>query len=166
MKSAQPKKDSFNDLYGTRYLSAADIPKGGMAATIESYELEDLKDKQSGASRRRVVLTLEDVKKQLVINKTNAMALAEAYGMDYDAWVGRNIDLSVIKTQMGDGIKVTPQDDPDDDNEQANEHAREEMEQDEEESDPEAKPEEDDNDQPPRRTFRAKPSNHKKGARP
>jgi hypothetical protein len=75
--------------------------------TIESVNTRDIK------GRQKIVAAFKEIPDVLVLNKTNALILAEAFGDDTDAWVGKQITLVPTKrTFQGtlvDAIEVVPQ---------------------------------------------------------
>jgi hypothetical protein len=44
----------------------------------------------------------------LVTNKTNATALAGSFGQDRSNWIGVEVDLYSVPTQLGEGIRLRP----------------------------------------------------------
>jgi hypothetical protein len=90
--------------YGGKWLKADDIPMPrGIRTTIDEVTEEELgrgADKQT-----KLVAWLKGQDKGLVLNKTNATALAELYGDESDDWAGKPIALTVGKA-MFEGKKV------------------------------------------------------------
>jgi hypothetical protein len=101
----------FDDMYGSKFFGAADLHGRKLKAEITDFEIEDLRDTKTGASKRRIVLTLVDTKtgntlKPFVVNKTNATTISEG-GMLKDPadWVGTILELFSVDTQMGPGVR-------------------------------------------------------------
>jgi hypothetical protein len=101
------ESDEFDDLYGTKYLSAVDLKENEPRLKIGKVEVADLRDK-SGTTRRKYVVLFEGVDKGLVINKTNAKKLAEAYGKQSVKWIGQIVQLYSENTDFGKGVRVRP----------------------------------------------------------
>jgi hypothetical protein len=99
--------DEFDDLYGSRYLSAADLKEGEPRLKIGKVEVAELRDK-TGTTKRKYVVLFEGVDKGLVINKTNAKRLAEAYGKQSTKWIGQIVQLYSEDTDFGKGVRVRP----------------------------------------------------------
>ncbi len=98
----------FDELYPSRFLKSDDFETGPMQFTIASIKPEQLN------GERRVLCTFKDTDKQLVLNKTNARALARMYGNDTRNWLGKTVTLVATEVDFkGDlvpavRIKVTP----------------------------------------------------------
>lgn len=91
--------EEFDDLYGNQYLAASDV-KRPFTTTIETVEMVDFA-RQGERKKMKAVLTLKGVKKPLVVNKTNALSLSEAYGKDFDDWIDKRIKVQSERTQFG-----------------------------------------------------------------
>ena len=95
----------IENMFPSKYLRAADLPRSGMSLTIDAIERE-----QIGGDDKYVLYFLED-KRGLPLNKTNAMTIAEGYGNDTEEWSGRVIHLRKEKVQFQssrvDAIRVS-----------------------------------------------------------
>jgi hypothetical protein len=85
----------YEELYGGRFLSTADV-KAPRVATIERVDEELL----NGASRPKAVLYLKGAPKGIVLNKTNATALAHAFGKNFQSWIGKRVTVKAEPTQF------------------------------------------------------------------
>jgi hypothetical protein len=99
--------DDFDDLYGSKYLSAADLKGQTRRAKIGKTDVADFKEK-NGATRRKYVLYFEGEDKAMVLNKTNAQKLGTAYGKDRTSWVGQHVELYTETTSFGEGLRLRP----------------------------------------------------------
>jgi len=97
----------FNDIYGSTYLSVADLHGETPRYRIGKVDVADLKDKD-GTTKRRMLAYFDGVEKPLVLNRTNAKKLAEVYTEDHKKWVGVVVDLYDEDTSMGKGIRLRP----------------------------------------------------------
>jgi hypothetical protein len=79
----------FDTLYGSRFLAATDL-KAPVTATIERVTFEPF-TRPGEATRTRCVLHFKGDLKPMVVNKTNAIILAAAYGKDFDKWIGKRV---------------------------------------------------------------------------
>lgn len=74
--------------------------------TIKATELRTIR------GQNKLVVLFEEIPELLVLNKTNALVLAEAFGNDTDAWNGKKIMLQKIKRtfqgKLVDAITVVP----------------------------------------------------------
>lgn len=88
-----PLKDipRWEDIYGGKFFSPADLHEGPVTAKITQLEYNDELFCKGAGKNARVVLTLEGHKKQIVVNKTSAKALAFAFGRDFNTWRGKTV---------------------------------------------------------------------------
>jgi hypothetical protein len=102
--------EDFDDLYGSQYLAASDLKKP-FTATIEEVEQQDF-TRQGERQRMKAVLHLKDIRKPIVVNKTNALNLAEAFGKDFDDWRGKRITIKAEPTTFAGkrttGLRLYP----------------------------------------------------------
>src|SRR6516164_3889241 len=84
--------NDFDALYGSKYLSVADLKDGEPRLKIGKVEVAELREK-NGASKRKYVMWFEGADKGLVVNKTNAKKLADAYGKQTQKWIGQIVQL-------------------------------------------------------------------------
>lgn len=96
-----------NDFETSNYLNAKSAGKyNGQTLNIYEVTAATINDK------RKMLIGFEGVDKQLVVNKTNRLAMQEGYGDDTDAWIGKSVLLSIVLT-MFEGkrtpsIMITP----------------------------------------------------------
>lgn len=83
----------MSDAFPSNYLRAADFPKPALV-TISYVKMEDIGDDH------KPVLYFAEMEKGLVLNKTNANTIAEAYGDDSDIWKGNQIVLFETQVQF------------------------------------------------------------------
>jgi hypothetical protein len=102
--------DDFDDIYGSRYLAAGDVKKA-FTAVISTVEKRDIA-RQGERQKMKVVLTLKGVNKPVVINKTNAIVLSEAFGKNFDDWPDNRVKVQAERTQFGGkpvmGLRLYP----------------------------------------------------------
>jgi hypothetical protein len=97
--------NDFDSLYGSKYLSAADLRGEQKRVTIDDVTIADFRQKD-GSSRKKVVLTFGGEFKPMVVNKTNAAKLAQAFGKKWTGWVGNAVELYTELTPVGEGIRI------------------------------------------------------------
>ena len=85
-------EDDFDAMYGSKYFSVPDLKGQRPRRTIGKVEVAELKEKD-GTTKRKRILYLEGEDKPLVLNKTNAVKLAMAFGKNSADWVGGRIEL-------------------------------------------------------------------------
>lgn len=82
----------MSDAFPSKWLSAADIPDGGMIVTIETYEMEIIG--QGEKKQNKPVLYFKEDVKPMVLNKTNGGVLTQVLGSDeMDDWIGKEVTL-------------------------------------------------------------------------
>jgi len=101
------EEEDFDSLYGSKYLSVADLKDTEPRLRIGKVEEAELREK-NGTTKRKYVIWFEGTEPGLVINKTNAKKLADAYGKDTSKWIGQIVQLYPEDTTFGKGIRVRP----------------------------------------------------------
>lgn len=96
---------NLDDMYPSKWLRAADLGSKTHRVTIDSIEMEHFQDGTS-----KPAMQFKGKSKGMVLNKTNATAIAGAYGKDAATWVGKDIEIFSMKVQgpsgLVDGIRV------------------------------------------------------------
>ena len=100
-------EDDFDALYGSKYLSVADLKDREPTLKVGKVETAELHDK-NGSTKRKYVMWFEKTTKGLVINRTNAKKLADFYGKQPANWIGQSIQLYSEVTSFGKGVRVRP----------------------------------------------------------
>lgn len=86
--------------FPSKYLGAPDFDDGDRTLTIESSDIESVG--RGDDQEDKLVLYFVDEKKGLVMNKTNAKAIAALLGSDdTDDWVGHEITLFATECTFG-----------------------------------------------------------------
>lgn len=73
---------SINTLYPSTYLKAGDLQGRPVNVTIRAVVMEKI------GSDIKPVIYFQGKEKGMVLNKTNGMTIAQAYGTDTDDWAG------------------------------------------------------------------------------
>jgi hypothetical protein len=96
---------NVNKLFPSKYLKAGDIDDD-RKVTIERLRVE----KMENDGTEKPVLYFAGSDKGLVMNKTNALVLASAFGDDIDGWAGKKCVLYTVQVdfqgKLVDGIRV------------------------------------------------------------
>ena len=97
---------TFDELYGSKYLSVPDLGGSTLRVRIGKVEVADLREKD-GTTRKKLVLSFIGQDKAMVLNKTNASALADAFGKNTDDWVGQHLEIYSEMTGLGKpGLRI------------------------------------------------------------
>lgn len=94
----------FDSIYGSKYLSAADLGGDVLRKRISGAKIIELKEKD-GTLKRKLAIDIEG-SKMLVLNQTNAGRLAQAFGKDHNQWVNKGVELYAEDTSMGPGVRL------------------------------------------------------------
>ena len=85
-----------SDIYGS-YLEAEELPEGkDIEVTIEAYRLGNANDKGKDGKpiTDKAFIRLKNVKKELVLNATNAKTIRRVLGQnEMDDWIGKKITI-------------------------------------------------------------------------
>ena len=110
-KSKESPKMKISDLYESRFLKASDLKGKEVRVIVAQVTLEAFKDDADP----KPIITFQGKEKGMVLNKTNALRLSEAFGDDTEGWRGKEIMLYSEKVMfqgqetMGLRVRV-PQD--------------------------------------------------------
>jgi hypothetical protein len=84
----------FSDAYRGSFLKAADLGGKARRYTIATIGQEEVADAQ------KIVMRFREGDQALVLNKTNASVLQDAWGEEMDDWVGHAVILKPDKTDF------------------------------------------------------------------
>ena len=103
----------ISQIFPSRWLKAIDLGADGETATIRKVTMEEVGEERE----RKPVMTFDEIDKELVLNVTNANAIAGVTGKDdSDDWPGQVIKLVRCKVQFGaktvDAIRIEAPDEP------------------------------------------------------
>ena len=94
----------IDQLYPSRFLRCADLNGKPMRVTISGIAREDV------GGEPKVIMSFTDGTKQLILNKTNARAVARILGDETRGWAGHDILLTPaqvdFKGDIVDAIRV------------------------------------------------------------
>lgn len=96
---------NINDQFGSnKFLKSADLQGNVAKVKIQDVQVEKL------GEDRKMVMHFFGKEKGMVLNKTNAMTIGDAYGEDTDDWIGKEIEVFSMKVEfqgrMVDGLRV------------------------------------------------------------
>lgn len=81
-------KMNINEAFPSKYLKASDLQGGQPTVTISHVTVEEV-----GETDRKPVIYFVGKEKGIVLNKTNATNIGDAYGPDTDEWTGKKVTL-------------------------------------------------------------------------
>ncbi len=80
---------TVDEAFPSNWLKAADLNNRTVKVTIDKVVFEEIGQNND----KKPVMYFEKVKKGLVLNKTNATAVASVHGGQMDGWSGKEIEL-------------------------------------------------------------------------
>ena len=85
---------NVNDTFPSNYLKATDLQNREVTVTISHVEMQTI------GNDHKPVLFFQGKQKGVVLNKTNAMNIATAYGGEMDDWSGKPVVLFSVWTDF------------------------------------------------------------------
>ena len=98
--------NSWKEYAAGDYLKAEDIAGTEPTYTIAGVGTKTFEAKDGKAEQTKPVLRFKEVEQQLTINATNAKTLGVLFGDKPADSIGKQIQLMVVHTQMGDSIQI------------------------------------------------------------
>jgi len=84
----------FMKMYDSRFVGSWDLEgKGEATVTIASVSVVEVHNPENQEKENKPALTFTKGTKGLILNKTNAKAIAAIHGTDTDNWIGKDIVL-------------------------------------------------------------------------
>ena len=80
---------TISDAFPSNYLRAADLANRTIKLKIEKVVFEEIGQEKD----KKPVMYFADVKKGLVLNKTNATTIGAVHGQEFEGWTGKEIEL-------------------------------------------------------------------------
>lgn len=83
---------NINNAFPSKYLKSGDLPENGdLALTIKEVSLETVG--QDADAEQKPIVYFDETDKGMVLNKTNALTIANLYGPETSGWTGKRIAL-------------------------------------------------------------------------
>ena len=80
---------TVSDAFPSNYLKAADLQNRTVKLKIDKIIFEEVGQEKD----KKPVVYFTDVKKGLVLNKTNATTIGSVHGQEFEGWTGKEIEL-------------------------------------------------------------------------
>lgn len=84
---------TINNLFPSPFLKAADLADGPLTLTIRGVDPRHEIKQPDGSVARRPLVRFQETEQSLILNKTNALSIANLYGPEVSRWIGRSITL-------------------------------------------------------------------------
>lgn len=78
----------------SEWLSGIDLGGRTIAVEITGVEEVTVPEPRTGKAIRKVAVAFRGARKRLLLNATNAKALAKLFGVETDAWAGKRVMLA------------------------------------------------------------------------
>ncbi len=98
----------FSDAYGSKWFSSSDL--NGQPTTLKIVGVRWERVGQPPVDK--LVLAFEGRAKHLILNKSNATALADEWGELENEWLGHTVLATVTQTSFGPGVQLEPTEAP------------------------------------------------------
>lgn len=113
MTASLKKYNHVDLLFPGKYLKAADLRGMSVPVVIEDIDPRYELQMRNGGKERKPVVKLKGKEKAWVLNKTNAHMIAEVWGKEVTAWIGKTIVIRPEKVRFGaqtvDAVRVDVQ---------------------------------------------------------
>ena len=78
----------------SEWLSGIDLAGRTVSVVIAGVEEVTVPEPRTGKALRKVAVAFRGARKRLLLNATNAKALAKLFGLETDAWAGKGVLLA------------------------------------------------------------------------
>jgi hypothetical protein len=96
---------NIESLFPGKYVKASDIP-APVTLQMNHVQIEEVGKDRHGDPEKKPVLYFIKAERGLVLNKTNATVIGNAYGTETDTWKGKAITLFATTTEAFGEIKA------------------------------------------------------------
>jgi hypothetical protein len=98
-----PTEHDIDEAYGSQFLGVVDVGDKKIRTKIVKVRMEEVKDRDTGKTRKRPVVFFDKIDKGLILNFTNKEALIAAFGKAPAGWLGGSVGILVDKNVMFGG---------------------------------------------------------------
>jgi hypothetical protein len=101
-----PTEHDVDEAYGSRFLGVVDVGNKKIRTKILKARKEEVKDRDSGRMKKKILVFFENIDKPLVLNVTNKNVLTDALGRAPAGWYGASVGI-LVDPNVGFGGKKT-----------------------------------------------------------
>jgi hypothetical protein len=101
-----PTEHDVDEAYGSRFLGVVDIGDRKIRTKILKARKEEVKDRDSGRMKKKILVFFEGIDKALVLNTTNKNILVDALGKAPTGWLNASVGI-LVDPNVGFGGKKT-----------------------------------------------------------
>ena len=103
----------YRTMFDSEWVRAWDLGGRALTVTIVKVAAGVLENQKARKKDKKPVVWFKGAQKPLALNKTNAKTIAQLYGNDTTAWIGKTITIYPTRTQFGneevDCIRIKPE---------------------------------------------------------
>lgn len=100
---------TYYDDFPTRFISAYDLGGKEPILTIHAIDFELVRD-ETRTQQTCPIVYFDRAKKGLKLTKDKGRELVKMWGPVYQTWIGRNVQLYVRRTRVGEAVFMRPLD--------------------------------------------------------
>ena len=100
-----PTERDLDEAYGSRFLGVVDVGDKKIRSKILRVRKEEVKDRDTGKLRKKIIVFFENIDKGLVLNVTNKNTLQDAFGKKPADWLNAVVGIYVDQTVTFGGQK-------------------------------------------------------------
>ena len=90
-----PTARDLDEAYGSQFLGVADVGDKKIRTKILKVRKQDVKDRDTGTLKKKIVVFFENIDKGLILNVTNKNLLVEAFGKNPAGWHNATVGIYV-----------------------------------------------------------------------
>ena len=100
-----PSARDVDEAYGSQFLGVADVGDKKIRTKILKVRKRDVKDRDTGTLKKKIIIFFENIDKPLILNVTNKNLLVEAFGKNPAGWQNATVGIYVDQTVTFGGQK-------------------------------------------------------------
>ena len=90
-----PSARDVDEAYGSQFLGVADVGDKKIRTKILKVRKRDVKDRDTGTLKKKIIIFFENIDKPLILNVTNKNLLVEAFGKNPAGWQNATVGIYV-----------------------------------------------------------------------
>jgi hypothetical protein len=90
-----PAEKDLDEAFGSRFLGVVDIGDKKIRTKILQVKKDDVKDRESGKLKKKILLFFENIDKALILNAVNRDTLVHAFGKNPAGWKNATVGIFV-----------------------------------------------------------------------
>lgn len=100
-----PTEHDLDEAYGSRFLGVVDVGNRKIRTRVSKVRMEEVKDRDTGKTRKRPIVFFENIEKPLVLNVVNKNTLVDALGKPPAGWLNATVGIYIDPNVMFGGQK-------------------------------------------------------------